>query len=355
MIADSQAAIIDAIARAAETWGKEDAEPRATAIQKTLEAPNRFTEEGLRYALNHQMGRLTRDALQGWLEDVWTEDPHTVGILSAGEVPLDGLRDLLGVWGTGHHALVSTSETSPHLLPAFAETVAQHEPSLEVAFVDEDNLYPRVDALLAQPPSESLGAVHKQCDAHGLPSDGRHIRPPVFSVGVLDGQESDEEHEDLAADMLLYEGMGRHRLALLWAPEGLSPDPYLEAMARFRGAVPAHPDTPGALQMQKAFLEAQDVSHAYAVGLQFLVSRAEPEVQPPGHIRWTEYSDLDDAIAWIEDHPQQLYAIIAREGLHDLLPPVVPILEPGQAHGAPLDDEEGERTIRFLHRLSTNG
>ncbi len=95
MIADSQAAIIDAIARAAETWGEEDAEPRATAIRKTLAAPNRFTEEGLRYALNHQMGRMTRDALQGWLEDAWTEDPLTVGILSAGEVPLDGLRDLL--------------------------------------------------------------------------------------------------------------------------------------------------------------------------------------------------------------------------------------------------------------------
>ena len=355
MIPDSQAAVIDAIARTAEAWGEEDAPSRATAVQKTLEAPNRFTEEGLTHALNHQMGRLTREVLQIWLDDAWTDEARPVGVLSAGEVPLDGLRDLLAVWGTGHVPLVTTSEASPHLLPAFAHAATQHEPSLDIEFVEEGALFQRAEALLAQPPSDTLDAVHDQCEAHGIPPANRHIRPPVFSVGILDGQESEEEREDLAADMLLYEGMGRPRLALLWAPEGLSPDPYLEAMAQFRGAVPAHPDTPGALQMQQAFLEAKDVSHAYAVGLQFLVSRADPDVQPPGHIRWTEYADLDDALDWIQDHPERLYSIVAREGLHDRLPPVAPVLGPGQVHGAPLDDEEGERTLRFLRRLSETG
>jgi hypothetical protein len=358
-----QSTLIQSIVEAAEAWSAEDFGPRREAVEKTLEAPNRFTEKGLEYALNHHVGRLTRDVLEAWLEGRWTDDPSAVGVLAASEVPFDALRDAVAVWGTGHRFVGHTSEASPYLLPAFTETVAQKldalgaggdgqsGAALRAEFVDEDRFFDAADAVIAQPPPDAADAVRAQCEEHGIPEARRHIRPPVYSVGVIDGNESEEEREDLAADMLLHEGMGRPRLALLWAPRDLKPDPYLEAMAQFRGAVPAHPDTPGALQMQKAFLEARDVSHAYATGLQFLMSRAEPEVQQPGHIRWTEYDALADVRSWLDEHAGELYALIARPALHDRLPDVAPTLAPGQAHGAPIDDEEGEAVVEFLAGL----
>jgi len=346
-----QARIIDALADAASEWEDEDHPGRSAAVEKTLEAPNRFTEESVEYALRHELSRLSPEAVEAWLGGTWAEEPVTVGVRAAGETPLDALRDAAAVWGTGHRLVLGVADASPALLPAFLESIQNRRPDLPVSIVDRDALLERADAVIAQPGEEERPALEDACEAHGIPPARRHIRRPVYSVGVIDGQESEEEREDLAADMLLHEGKGRARLALLWAPRDLSPDPYLEAMAQFRGAVPAHDDTPGALQMQQAFLEAQDVSHAYAAGLQFLVSRAEPEVQPAGHVRWTEYDDRAEVDAWLQEHGDELYAVVAREGLHGTLPRVAPILPPGQAHSAPVDDREGEAVVRFLAGL----
>jgi len=138
----------------------------------------------------------------------------------------------------------------------------------------------------------------------------------------------------------------------VWAPTDLSPDAYLESMARFRGVFPAHEDTPGALQMQKAFLEARDEPRAFAEGLEFLVSRGEPKVpSPPGHIRWAEYDDLDEIDEWVQDHEDALYAVVARESLHDQLPEPWPLRTPGGLHIPPLDDQEGTAIAHFLRTL----
>jgi len=345
-----QARIRTAIADVASEWENDDHPMRSAAVEKTLSAPNRFTEKSVAYALRHALSRLSREALEVWIGDVRTHEPMTVGVLAAGETPFDALRDAVAVVGTGHRLVLSVSEASPALLPAFLESIERRLPDSPVSVVDRDDLLERADAVIAQPNGDARQALQASCEEHGIPPECRHIRDPVYSVGVLDGQESEEEREDLAADMLLHEGKGRARLALLWAPRDLSPDPYLEAMAQFRGAVPAHEDTPGALQMQQAFLEAQDVSHAYAAGLQFLMSRADPEVQPAGHIRWTEYDDRAEVDAWLKEHEDELYAIVAREGIHDRLPAVAPILRPGEAHGAPVDDREGEAVVEFLAR-----
>src|SRR5690625_7069703 len=63
-------------------------------------------------------------------------------------------------------------------------------------------------------------------------------------------------------------------------------------MAAFRGVFPAHEKTPGSLKMHQAMLAAVEHPHAYGEGLEFLVSKGPPEVQIPGHVRWSEYDDL---------------------------------------------------------------
>jgi hypothetical protein len=104
--------------------------------------------------------------------------------------------------------------------------------------------------------------------------------------------------------------------------------------------------------MQKAFLEARDEPRAFAEGLEFLVSRGEPEIpSPPGHIRWTEYDDLDEIDEWIQDHEDALYGVVARKPLHDQLPASWPLRPPGGLHIPPLDDEEGEAVAHFLRSL----
>jgi len=343
---------IEAIADAAADWREPDHPPRETAVAETLEAPNRWTEAALDYALNRWMQRLTPEALADWLGDGAPEARTTVGVLHGPSGPLVGLRDAVAVWAEGHTYLGHAPGASPALLPAFARAVTDRADGIDATFVETAALLDRASAVTAQPARDDADAIREACDDHGIADDRRLVRPSQRAVAVLDGHEGDEAQGGLAEDALLYEGGGHRRLALLWAPSGLSPDACLEAMAQFRGVFPAHDDTPGALQMQKAFLEAQDDPHAFAAGLEFLVSRGAPEVpQPEGHIRWTEYDALDAVDAWIQKHRDRLCAVVARAPLHDQLPASWPLRTPGDLHLPPLDDAEGTAVARFVGGL----
>jgi hypothetical protein len=297
------------------------------------------------------MQRLTGEGLTNWLGNERPPTSVPVGVLHAEDEPLAGLRDALAVWTLGHAYVGYVPDSSPALLPAFMEALRERGLSFEARFTTREQVWEAAEALVAEPEAEAV--VHDTSEEAGIPADRRLVRPPVYSVGVVDGHESQDEMGRLAEDMLLYEGKGRRRLAMLWAPRDRSPDDYLQAMAHFRGLFPAHADTPGTLQMQQAFLEARDQPHAYADGLEFLVSRGEPEVQRAGHVRWTEYDNLEDVGNWFADQADEVYSVIARADLHDQLPSFHTIRTPGGVHVPPLDDQEGRETVSFLRDIAS--
>jgi len=339
------------IPRTAQKWRDDRHSPRQEAVNETLQAPNRWTEAALNHTLDRWMQQLTSESLKRWIgSGSGNEDPPTVAVLHGADEPLAGFRAAIGTWALGYSYVGVLPEASPSLLSAFAGDLSE-KGGKTITFASAEDALSRADAVVADP-GGAVEAPADACDREGIPERRRLLHPETFSVGVVDGNESDEEMDRFAEDMLLFEGGGHRRLAVLWAPDEHPPDAYLEAMARFRGFFPAHDDTPGALQMQQAFLEARDESHAYADGLEFLVSRGDPTPQKAGHVRWSEYGDLDAVHRWWKDHRDEVYAVIARRGLHDRCPTNWPLRTPGGVHVPPLDDAEGERTMSFLKSLS---
>ena len=343
---------IEAIAATAAEWRESDHPARQSAVAKTLEAPNRWTQQALDHALNRWMQRLTREGLEQWLDGEAT-DLGTVGVVHGAQGPLTGLRSALAAWVLADRYVGAVPDSSPALLPKFAKDVRGRLSDTEIEFGTVAETIRQSDALIADPIDRTDDSLRDLLEEAGLSEPRRHLRGERYSVGLVDGHESEDEMGRLAEDMLLYEGQGRRRLALLWAPSDHPPDDYLQAMAGFRGLFPAHEDTPGTLQMQQAFLEAQDQPHAYAEGMEFLLSRGEPELQKPGHIRWTEYDAFDALDEWWQAHRDEVYAIIARPHLHDQCPDHWPLRTPGGVHIPPLDDAEGRALVAFLRRVGS--
>ena len=345
---------IAAIAEIAAAWQDLDYPPRVEAVRATLAAENAFTEEAIAFAINQQMALLTPSALTAWIQDRTSAQALTVGVRSQADVPMEGLRDLLAVVLTGHRYVGGLAAASPALLPAFAEDVRQRTSDLPAEFTDADALFERSDAVVATVTDENRAAVEAACEAHGILPDRRLLREVGYAVAVLDGRESAEERERLAEDVLLHEGYGPCRVALIWAPRGLDPDPYLEAFAHFRGVFPAHTTTPGRLKMQQAFLDATGTPNAYGDGLEFLMSKGAPDVQPPGHVRWSEYESLSDVAAWLDAHNPDVCHLAAGTSARRHLNATRPATRLGKAHRPGLDRQPGGHdTVAFLERLGS--
>ena len=346
----------EAVAAAADAWRDPEYEGRARAVEETLRAANAFTEEAVAFAANQQMTLLTEEALAAWIRDRRASAPAAVGVLHAGNVPLAGLQDFLATVLAGHRYIGAVSSKSPALLPAFVRDVRRFDPEIEARFASLPDLLRAANALVATGSDETIASLRARLeetarlDEMVLAPDRCLFRGHSFAAGVLDGGEQEDTYERLAEDILLHEGFGCRNVAVLWAPRGLSPDGLLEAMARFRGVFPAHEGTAGRLAMQRALLEAVGASHAWGEGLEFLVSRGEPEAQAPGHLRWVEYDDLAEADAWLAEQPVQL--AVAEERVQKRLAFKGLCLAPGEAQRPALSwRPDGVDTVDFLASL----
>lgn len=344
---------IRALAAVAERWADPDYAPRAEAVEATLGLDGgSFTYESITFAVNQTAAAMTAQALAAWHAGRASAEPLTVGVLHAGNVPFGEVQDFAAVLLAGHAYVGAVSSKSPHLLPAFARSVREEAPGLDVTFTNLDGLFARAHAVLATGSDETRDLIQKRSEAAGIPPDLRLLRGHRYGAAVIDGRESPDERERLAEDVILHEGFGCRNVAVVWAPRGLDADPYFEAFAHARAVYPAPASTPARLKLPAAFLRATKQPHAALDGDGLLVSRGAPEPQTPGHLRWTEYDDVSEAHRWIAANANHLQLVAARAGLLPALPAAVAPVALGDTQRPPLDwRPDGVDTLGWLAGL----
>ncbi len=312
--------LVAALSQAAHMWSDPRQPCRRKAVQATLTASNSFTEAALGFAIDQQMSEVTESALMSWIGGRRPKHIYQVGVINAGNVPFAGLQDLLAVLLCGHSYVGVLSSKSPHLLPAFVRTVRDQGADLDVNFVDREAVWGQIQVVMATGGDAAIAQISSLATIRGLPPQKCLFRGNRYGISILDGLETDHDLDDLALDVLLHEGMGCRNVALIFAPSGLEPDQCLRHLAQARAVFPAHPSTPGRLEMQRAYLAALKQPHAYGDGLEFLISKGPPEVQAPGHVRWVEYGDLEEGVRLVEAILSEVQCVVARDRLCEKLP-----------------------------------
>ena len=335
----TQADGIRAITDAAAAWRDPAYPAREAAVKATLEAPNRFTEEGLAFALNHLTHLLRPGLLRDLLGDGTASESRTVGVVCPANVPLGGLSDMLAAFLLGHRVVVSTAPASPAILPGFvASVVDMLDESVDlVRFAPLDALFAEADALIASGEAEEMNDLAGRANAAGIPSTHRLLRRDGFVVAVIDGSEDAGARSGLAEDLLLHEGVSPRSAKVVWAPDALPPDAILDTLAGFRELYPAHSDTDGALRMPTAFLSSAKQPHATGPG--FLLSKGDPAPQGPTHIRWATYDTLGDVTEWLRAHRDEIDFVVATESVGEQLDTTLPLVALGDAHRPALWDD----------------
>ena len=344
---------ISVLVQTARAWKSPTYEQlRSHVVNKTLTASNSFTEEAIEFAIDQQMDGVTEAALSAWIGQRKIRGRCRVGVINAGNVPLVGLQDLLAVLVCGHSYVGVLSSKSPYLLPAFVNTLLDQRADINAEFVDRDEMWGRVDAVIATGNNESIAQIKVLASRQGLTPDKCLFRGNRYGIAILNGSESENDLDGLALDVLLHEGMGCRNVALIMVPAGLEPDNCLKHLAEMRGVFPAHPSTSGKLSMQQAYLAATGQPHAYGDGLEFLLSKGTPEVQAPGHVRWAEYKDLNEMVNVIEALRDEIQCIVAHEELRNQLPRSWNVGSFGSTQMPALDWRPDKRdTIEFLCSL----
>jgi hypothetical protein len=189
-----------------------------TAVAQSIANNSWFTERHIKQAMDAiSNDMLAPRKLTAWLAQYHFNNkyPRNIGIIMAGNLPLVGFYDLLCVLCSGYTAVVKLSHKDPFLLPMLKRQMVKINYRIADRIIFTDHLdAANIDAVIATG-SDNTEAVFTEKYGH-LPHIFRHSRT---SVGILCGNETAEQMQGLAHDMLDYFGLGCRSVTKLFVPK----------------------------------------------------------------------------------------------------------------------------------------
>jgi Acyl-CoA reductase (LuxC) len=174
---------------------------------------------------------LQQPLLEDWIKQYNVKDDSSprknAGIIMAGNIPLVGFHDLLCVFVSGHKGVIKASSKDEVLIKHAVQKLTEWNEATTQYITFADNL--------------------KNCDAYiatGSNNSSRYfeyyfskypniIRKNRTSVAVVTGDETEEELNLLADDMLLFYGMGCRNVSKIFVPEGYDFIQLLDALRKY--------------------------------------------------------------------------------------------------------------------------
>lgn len=156
-----------------------------------------------------------------------TNDPKTVGLVMAGNIPLVGFHDFLCIFLSGHNMVIKPSSKDNVLIKHLAEQLYKWEITIQNQ-VSFSELLKGCDAYIATGSNNSARYFDYYFKKYP-----HIIRRNRTSVAILTGEETPEQLEGLSDDVHLYFGLGCRNVTKLYVPVGYDFIPLLDAFRKY--------------------------------------------------------------------------------------------------------------------------
>ena len=144
-------------------------------------------------------------------------NPKTIALILAGNLPMVGFHDLICVFISGHNALVKCASKDLYLLPYMTQFL-EHEIG-EICFSYTKEVLSNFDAVIATGSNNAARYFD-----HYFSNYPNIIRKNRNGIAILSGKETSKEFELLGKDILQYFGLGCRNVSKLYIPEGFNLD-----------------------------------------------------------------------------------------------------------------------------------
>ncbi|MCX6285582.1 MAG: acyl-CoA reductase [Bacteroidetes bacterium] len=178
-----------------------------------------FTRDNIGFMLNALGNSMTAEKINRWLHGYRTplEMPgrteKTVGVVTAGNIPLAGFHDFLSVLICGHRFYGKLSAQDNVLLPVIAGIMENLDPAWKGMILFSDEPLKDIDAIIATGSDNTYRYFEYYFSRYP-----NIIRKNRNGIAILNGNETDNEMKGLASDVMLYFGLGCRSVSKLYIP-----------------------------------------------------------------------------------------------------------------------------------------
>ncbi|WP_281631974.1 acyl-CoA reductase [Flavobacterium luteolum] len=195
-----------------------------------------YTPEQVYFSIQSWAEALTKENIDKWLSaykiDENNENPKTVALILAGNIPLVGFHDFLSVLITGNRALIKTSSNDQHLLPFLAKYLIAVDENFKDKITFVEGKLENFDAVIATGSNNT--ARYFEYYFKDKPSI---IRKNRNSAAILTGKETTEELEALGEDIFRFFGLGCRNVSKLFIPKDYSFEAFFQAIFKYQDII----------------------------------------------------------------------------------------------------------------------
>lgn len=186
-----------------------------------------FTRENIHFNLKQWGENLTAEKINNWVSqyDLNIENPKTVAIIMAGNVPLVGFHDFLSVLLSGHKVLIKQSSKDKHLLPGLVEFLIAQNSEFAGLIEFNDGKLENFDAVIATGSNNTARYFE-----YYFSKKPNIIRKNRNSIAVLTEDDSKEDMKRLGKDIFSYYGLGCRNVSKIFVPKSYDFTPFFEAI-----------------------------------------------------------------------------------------------------------------------------
>lgn len=195
-----------------------------------------FTPESIRSAFTAWGKVLTLDKIERWINgrELSPATAQRIGLIMAGNIPLVGLHDLLTVLISGNEAHIKYSSQDRALMSAVVSKLIESNPD----FRDRIKVIERfndIDAIIATG-SDNSARYFK----HYFSKHPHIIRQNRVSVGIIRGDETEEEFAKMGQDAFQYFALGCRNVSKVFVPKGFELPKFIKSLEGYSQILDHH-------------------------------------------------------------------------------------------------------------------
>lgn len=266
-----------------------------------------FTAEETAKAVKGIATMLNEEDLDLWLNLETTDNqPKTIGLVLAGNIPLVGFHDILTVLASGHKALIKSSSQDKHLIPHLVNKLIEFEPEFihQIEFTERLEGF---DAVIATGSNNTSRYFE-----YYFGKVPHIIRKNRNSIAVLNGKETKEELYSLGRDILDFFGLGCRNVSKLFVPEDYNFSTFFESIEIHKNVVNHHKYCNNYDYNKSIYLinREKHLDNGF-----LLVKQDERLTSPLAVLFYEEYTSLSSLEERIAPLSEQIQCIVTGESL----------------------------------------
>ena len=305
-----------------------------TLINRQVSYNGRFTKENVRGSLLKLGSNLIYSDLLNWASSyTFSNEPRTIAVIMAGNIPLVGFHDFLSVLVSGNKIVAKLSSDDKTLLPALGQHLIEFIPGLKERIVFTSGRIGEIDAVIATGSDNSMQYFEQYFGKY--PNIFRKNRT---SIAVLKGDETEDDIKSLGSDIFDYFGLGCRNVSYLLLPEGFELSRFFEGVISY-GEVIHNNKYGNNYDYNKAVYLMNKLE---ILDNNFCLLRESNELfSPLSMIHYQFYKDQSDIDNYIKEHESKIQVVVGRD-----------YLDYGQAQCPAFNDyADGVDVMQWLNKL----